>query len=195
MKKIIAFALIVITVQSCCIRRKTNAQSDRFDTHNPFLPIVECIECGNLQNRAETMVWTEAYGATNKWMIGIESGYNLKNIRLFADAGTHWWPGGTMSWAHREQIGIVLFNPNWLVRPEFGAGLQQRYYRSGTIVSTPNGDQFVRKPHDLLWQSFGGLRVNVPATNMILSLRAYRIRAFQSPGTDWNVGIQLGFRL
>lgn len=194
MRQFLFILLFCGMITSCCIRRQTYAQSDRFDTHNPFLPIVECIPCGNLQNTSETSIWTEAYGAIGKWMIGVESGYNFNHFRLFGDAGVHWWPSGKMSWAYREQVGMALLNPNKIFRPEIGIGLQQRYFRGGNTITTPSGDIFQPYAPSMMHQAFMGIRVNIPASNMILSLRTYRIQEFRSSKVDWNIGIQLGFR-
>lgn len=190
-----ALAFILLTISSCCIRRPTHAQSDRLDTHNPFLPIIECIPCSTMKNSPQTSLWTEAWGTSGKWMIGFESGYNFSHVSVFADAGTHWWPGTSMSWAHREQVGIALLDPDAFLRPEMGIGLHQRYYRSGSIINTPTGDQFIRKQPDFFWHSFAGIRINIPYSNLTLSMRTFRLQEFEDLKADWNFGIQLSFRL
>jgi hypothetical protein len=194
-KTFFALLLAIVLLQSCCIRRPTHAQSDRFDTHHPRTPIIECIPCATVKNSATTTLWTEAWGVSNQWMVGIEPGYNFNHVRLFADAGTHWWPSGNMTWAHREQVGIALFNPDLFIRPEFGAGLHQRYYRSEVRMQTSSGEQFVRTPTDFYWQGFGGLRCNVPYSNIEISARVYRLQNLNTAAHDWNFGIQLAFRL
>lgn len=194
-KTFISIAVIIVTASSCCIRRPTHAQSDRLDTHNPFLPIVECIPCSTLKNSPEMVLWSEGWGTSGKWMTGIEPGYNFSHLTLFSDVGTHWWPGGSMSWAHREQVGAVFFDTDWMIRPEIGIGLHQRYYRSGLIMNTPTGEQFIRRQPDFFWQSFAGIRVNIPYSNIVLCLRTFRMQQFDEQKADWNFGIQLGFRL
>jgi hypothetical protein len=184
--------LIPVCIASCCYRRPTSAQSDRFDTHHPRVPVVVCPSCGDLRNRSEHFLWAEARGTSNRWMIGGESGYNFNHARIFADAGTRWWPDGNLTWAHRQQIGIVPFNPNWLLHPEIGIGLHQRYFRCTIFLMC---DPPHRPEPEFYWQSFAGIRYAVPNSNVVMVMRAYRLQNFYTQRADWNFGIQLSFRL
>lgn len=190
--------LLLITsavLTSCCYRRPTSAQSDRWETQRPRVPVIECYQCGDLTNRSEMFLFSEAWGTSNKWMVGAEYGYNFYNMRLFSDAGIHYWPSETMGWAYREQIGVVPFNPNRQLHPEIGLGLHQRQYRNEVVISTPTGDQIIRKSPDFYWQTFAGLRYSINHTNVVLGLRTYRLEEFSSNNVDWNIGLQVSFRL
>lgn len=180
--------------QSCCFVRPTSAQSDRFDTHNPRTPIVECIPCSTLRNQPELNLWTEAWGTNNKFMIGVEPGYNANYFRVFADAGTYMWPSGNLKFSHREQIGLVILDPDLSARPEIGVGLHQRYYRSDGNITTPAANAILEKQPDLFWQTFAGIRFNIPYSNMVVSTRVYRLENFDGSGHDWNFGLQFACR-
>jgi hypothetical protein len=196
MVRIFVFSLVIAALcQSCCFVRPTSAQSDRFDTHNPRTPIVECIPCSTLRNQPELNLWMESWGTNGKVMFGIEPGYNANHFRVFADAGTYGWFSGSMKWSHREQVGVAIFDPDLFARPELGVGLHQRYYRSGEYQTTPTGQVFVNTPADFYWQTFAGIRFNIPFSNMVVSTRAYRLENFDGSGHDWNFGLQFACRL
>lgn len=194
-RNVILLLIISTAFTACCYRRPTSAQSDRFETRHPRVPVIECISCGDLKNKPENLLWTEARGTSNRWMLGGEFGFNFDNLRLFADAGTRWWPNGDLTWANRQQIGFVPFNPNWKLHPEIGIGLHQRFFRSNTIIVTTMGDQLSRKSPEYYWQTFAGLRYAIPYSNVILGPRVYRLQEFTTNRVDWNFGIQLSFRL
>lgn len=194
-RNIVLLLVFSLAFTSCCYRRPTSAQSDRWDTHHPQVPVIECIPCGDLRNKPENFIWTEARGTSNRWMVGGEYGFNFDNFRLFADAGTRWWPNGNLTWAHRQQIGFVPFNPNNKIHPEIGIDLHQRYFRSYTTMVTPTGDQLIRNSPEYYWQTFAGIRFAIPYSNVVLGTRVYRLQDFSTKAADWNFGIQLSFRL
>jgi hypothetical protein len=196
MVRIVIFSLAIAAIaQSCCFVRPTSAQSDRLETRNPFVPVVECVPCYTMRNQPEVNLWTEAWGTNNKFMIGIEPGYNANYFRVFADAGTYMWPSGNLKFSHREQIGLAILDPDLFARPEIGIGLHQRYYRSEGNITTPTGIVSMEKQPDLFWQSFFGIRFNIPYSNMVVSTRMYRLENFNGTGHDWNFGLQFACRL
>ena len=195
MVRIFLLSLIIAAFsESCCFVRPTSAQSDRLETRNPFVPVVECVPCSTFRNKPEFNLWTEAWGTNNKFMIGIEPGYNANYFRVFADAGTYIWPSGNLKFAHREQMGFVLLDPDLFARPEIGFGLSQRYYRNGVNVITSTGNTFVEAAPDFYWQGFMGIRFNVPYSNMVICTRTYRLENFDGSGHDWNFGLQFACR-
>ena len=194
-RNILLLLTVATAFTACCYRRPTSAQSDRFETKRPRVPVIECYECGDLTHRSEMFLFSEAWGTSNKWMLGAEYGYNFSQSRVFADAGIHYWPSRTMGWAYREQIGFVPFNPNWQLHPEIGMGLHQRLYRNEIVIQTPTGDQIVRKTPDYFWQTFAGVRYSIRYSNAVIGIRSYRLQNFETRGADWNFGIQLSFRL
>jgi hypothetical protein len=128
-------------------------------------------------------------------MIGIEPGYNANNLRIYADAGTYLWPSGNMKFSHREQLGIVLLNPDFTLRPEIGVGLHQRFYRNGMYLTTTSGQVFQPEAPDYFWNCFAGLRINIPYSNMVVSTKVYRLQNFEDNRPDWNFGLQFACRL
>jgi len=199
MRKILPLIFAVVIFDSCCIRNKTFPQSDRFDTHHPNFPVIECKECGDLKNSNEGFFTTEALGPSGGLSFGIELGHNYNNLRIYGSAGVSYWPFRPPTTTFSGQFGIVLFNPNFIIRPEIGIG-----YADWMINGKQDGltqlhpslpKALVGKGSYQSWQAYGGLRIKIPYSSIDLGLRVYKIETLKPTGyNSWYPGIICGFR-
>jgi hypothetical protein len=185
--------------QSCCIRHKTFAQSDRFDTHRPNFPVIECIPCAGLHNVHEHFSWIEVMGPSGSYTAGLELGHNFDHLRMYGSAGISYWPYRAPQVTLTGQLGIVAMNPDNKLRPELGAGIsdwwvngdKENLYRLHPSMKSA----MVNPGNYSCWQVYAGARIAIPFSSVNLSLRIYRLETFKSPNyTSWYPGIVCGFR-
>lgn len=196
MKKLFFFFAALLLLNSCCIRFRGYAQSDRFDTHRTG--ILDCVPCSQLVNKPEHHLWIEGYGVSGNASAGMELGYNFNQLRLYGSAGFSWWPSPVPKTTISGQIGMVGFSPNQIFRPEAGMGLGEWFLtnpdKSGKLHPAA-GFPIAEKGNYPFWNAYAGLRITVPYSNISLSMRIYRLSAFGKVNhTSFVPGLTCGFR-
>ena len=190
---------VAIFFHSCCIHHKTFAQSDRFDTHRPTFPVVECIPCAGLHNVHEHFSWVEILGPSGAYSAGLELGHNYDHLRIYSSSGISYWPNRSPNFTLTQQVGMVALNPDFKLRPEFGAGLSN-WWVAGNKDSEyqlhPSMKNMKVQPGTYsLWEIYGGLRIAVPYSSVNLSLRIYYLETFKNKNyNSFYPGITCGFR-
>lgn len=199
MRNIAYLIFAVLLLDSCCIRHRTFAQSDRFDTHRPNFPVIECIPCGDQRNVNENFITAEALGPAGGIALGLELGHNFDHFRIYgAGSFSYWWmrrPDATFT----GEIGILPLNPNFMIRPDIGIGysdwiIQGKY--DGAVPLHPSMSKvLVDKGSYQMWHVYGGLRIMVPFSNIDLGLRMYKMETLNPKGHQaWYPGFICAFR-
>jgi hypothetical protein len=196
---LLSFILLTGLLNSCCLHRRTYAQSDRTDSHKPSWSPVECIPYNGLKNKPENFAWLETGGTSGAVSGGLEFGYNFNSLRLYAAVGAGWWPSPVPQTTVSGNAGIILLSPDYWLRPELGCGFTEWMLRSeqDQAGKLQPAKAFPHLPpgNYNAWQAYSGIRIAVPESSVNLGLRIYRLQSIR-PGnySGFYPGLQFGFR-
>jgi hypothetical protein len=198
-KHVFLLPFYVFVFQSCCVVYPSSAQHDVYDTHKPTIALVECIGCGDNRNTSEHFIRTEFAGLSGNYLFGIEPNFNFNRMSINAFAGVGYWPWPAKKTAFAFQFGFIAVDPNNRIRPEIGFGY------NGLLVRGPENAPIPIHPAKQAplyssgnfngWHGYAGVRIDVPQSNMNISLRIYRLQFYKPASfSAFYPGIQLGFR-